>query len=179
MSGYCREALPEVRNTIPDEPEWWVLPPLRYIRDGIPDFRKGLPTTLGYLGGAPNHSRTSGRASLPHTDIRGGSRPLPDIRNCFPTTPGYLGRPPNHTRISGGTPGYLEGCPDHTRTSWGPPDHSRTYARVSRPLPDIWEGLLTTPGHLEGPPTTQVYPGGSPELSGGTPDNFRTSGRAS
>ena len=35
--------------------------------------------------------------------------------------------------------------------SGGPPDHSRTFGRAFRPLPDIRKSLPTTLGHLKGP----------------------------
>ena len=71
-------------------------------------------TTPGPPGRPPNYSRTSGR----------NSQQIPDFRAGLLTSPGPTG-----------------GSPDHTRTSRRASEHCRTYGRVSRPHPDLQEGL--------------------------------------
>ena len=80
----------------------------------LPDISEGLPTTPRHLGGLPDYSRTTGRASW---TFERATRPRPDIREDLLTTPRHPG---------------------------GPPDHSRRCGRASQPLPDIWVGLPIT-----------------------------------
>ena len=94
----------------------------------LSDNRDGLQTTPGHLGGSHDHFRTSERASRPLTALCKGLKPVPNIRESHPRTSGHPGGPQT-------SPGLLG----------GPPDHSRTSGRASRPLPDIREGLPTTP----------------------------------
>ena len=107
--------------------------PLQNIREGLPDIEEGFPTNPGHLGGPPDNSRTSGRAT----------RPLSDIQDGFPTTPRY----PGETTTTTEHPGV---SPENSRLSLSAFHHSRTSRRVSRELPDVQEGFPTTFGHLGG-----------------------------
>ena len=73
-------------------------------------------------------------------------------------------------------------CPDHSQTSGLASQTvrrvSQTFERASRPLPDIWNGIPTTPQHPGGPPDysrTSVSPPGHSAVS---PDHSRIFGRA-
>ena len=107
------------------------------------------------------------------------SQPLPDIRDSLPTNPGHPGGPTDHSDILEGlltTHGLhyvgqrrmtLIKSPSLDPCAWGliDPGFFLVFHRPpspSRPLPEILEGLPTTPGH-----------------SGGHPDHSRTSGRDS
>ena len=150
----------------------------------LPDIWEGLPTTTEHLRGPPDHYQISRRAS----------RPLPNMQEGFLTTPKHPGRSPDHSRTCGRDslplPDIREGLLTTPRHPGGPPDYSQTFERASRtsrmafpmlpdireglpdirqaslPLSDIWEGLLTTPGHPGGSPDHTWTSGRSPTTTG-------------
>ena len=129
------------------------------------------------------HSWTSGRVFQSLPDNREG---LPDIREGLSTTTEHSGGPPDQSWTSTRPPKYPDRHPAHSE---GSPDHFRTTGSSSRPLPDIKEGLWTTPGHPGRTPNhsrTSVRPPGhpagpatTPRRSAGFLDYSRTSRRAS
>ena len=58
MSGSCRDTLPEVWETLPDEPEWW-----EDLTD-VREWSRGPPKCQGVVGRPAQMSR-SGQESLP------------------------------------------------------------------------------------------------------------------
>ena len=102
-----------------------------------------------------------------------------------PDHPGQPGDSPDHSQTSGRASWTSKRASrphphirEASRTSGRAAHNSQTFGKVSRPLPDNWEGLThireghpTTAGHLEGPTTPQGHLGGSPH-------NSWTSGRA-
>ena len=76
-----------------------------------------------------------------------------------------------------GFPNYRVGHPTLPGPSGGFPDLFRTSEWVSRPISDLWVGILTLPGPWVGLPTRPEPPGGSPGPfgpPGGSPDPSQT-----
>ena len=156
------QPLPTLRKVLPTPP-WPPAGPTDPYRTSkkvsqlLPDLREGLPNppipTRGPLDPSvptqwpPDPSQTSGRAS----------RPLPDLQESLPTPPEPPGGPPKTS------PKIQKGHLIPTGVLGGSLDPSRRFVRAMQPLtvhreglpdlwktfrtlPNLWEGLLPTPG---------------------------------
>ena len=124
----------------------------------LPDILEGLLTLSGHSEVCPDHSRTSVRGSRPLLDIweklpttPGHPREPPTTSRHLIGSPGHPGGPSEHSRTfertyrtsvwASQTCGRaFQTLPDICKASWtsGWACHpSRTFGRVSRPLPDI------------------------------------------
>ena len=155
-----------------------------------PDHRVGLPTTFRPSGWSPNQLHTFGRFSEHFRTSGRVSRPLPDLREGLPTSFGPQRISLDHFRISGRVcrpvpdnreylltsstpPGWspitsrpLGGSADQFHTSGRVLDLFQPSMRVSRPLPELREGLPTSSTPPGRSASTSGPPEGSPTSSG-------------
>ena len=130
MSGSCRDALLEVRETLPDVPEWW---------EDLTDIREwsgGPPKCQGVVG---RPSRISGSGREACWMAGSGWKALPNVQELSGEPPGWPGVRKTLTNIrkwSGVPPRY----PGVVGRSF------RIFRRGREAIPDVQEWTRDPPG---------------------------------